>query len=214
MNKIHPVKRTLILGLLLLAAIACALPIPAKSTPTPTANAVLVPALPPVNSSGGAQGGSAGGSSADSGNNASGPAKAVAQNPPSEPATDTPQPPPDLHGPYDVKQLESLGHETISGMVCSVANPFFVTVTTPRNVFMFDFIPNDASHGRITYAYNLPSAGESHSAAGTYQLSKPEHDGTLHLTMRVSDHVVFKGFDGNIPNSYKFDLVPSSATCP
>jgi hypothetical protein len=42
-----------------------------------------------------------------------------------------------------------------------------------------------------------------------------DKNGTLQLTMSVSDHVVFKGFDGNMPNNYKFNLVPSGDTpCP
>ena len=66
----------------------------------------------------------------------------------------------------------------------------------------------------MTYAYSIPSAGESHSATGTYSLSGPDQDGTLHLAMSVSDHVIFKGFDGNIPNRYAFDLTATDTACP
>ena len=40
--------------------------------------------------------------------------------------------------------------------------------------------------------------------------------GTQQLSLAVSDHVVFKGFDGNIlPLRYKFNLAPSTdVSCP
>jgi hypothetical protein len=35
------------------------------------------------------------------------------------------------------------------------------------------------------------------------------------VVTQVSDHVVFKGFDGIKPTTYAFDLVPApDATCP
>ncbi len=113
-------------------------------------------------------------------------------------------------GPYVVKQIESLGGEVISGGVCSLTQPFNVTSTTPHVTFIFYFAPQDAQKGKVTYAYSIPSAGESHDAAGTYSLSPLGTDGTLQLSLSVSDHVAFKGFDGNIPNKYKFNLVPSA----
>jgi hypothetical protein len=116
---------------------------------------------------------------------------------------------------YVVKQVESLGGEVISGNVCSLAQPFSVFSTTPHATFTFDFVLQDAQHGNVFYAYSIPSAGESHDAAGAYSLTPLDKDGTLQLSMSVSDHVVFKGFDGNIPNKYKFNLVPSGdISCP
>ena len=113
-------------------------------------------------------------------------------------------------GPYVVKQIESLGGEVISGGVCSLTQPFNVTSTTPHVTFMFYFMPQDAQKGKVTYAYSIQSAGESHNAAGTYSLSPLGTDGTLQLSLSVSDHVAFKGFDGNMPLHYKFNLVPSA----
>jgi hypothetical protein len=114
-----------------------------------------------------------------------------------------------------VKQIESLGGEVISGVVCSLTQPFIVTAVTPKVSFVFQFAPLDVVHGKVTYAYSIPSAGEMHDAAGTYSLSQVSTDGTLQLSLSVSDHVVFKGFDGNIPNRYKFNLVPSGdISCP
>jgi len=117
--------------------------------------------------------------------------------------------------PYVVKQIETLGGEVISGAVCNLTQPFIVTSATPHVTFVFSFVPQDAGHGKVAYAYSIKSAGESHDAAGTYSLNPVSTDGTLQLSLSVSDHVVFKGFDGNIPNRYKFNLVPSDSTpCP
>jgi hypothetical protein len=118
-------------------------------------------------------------------------------------------------GPYMVKPIESLGGETISGNVCNLTAPFSVNSATPKVAFVFVFAPQDATHGTVTYAYSIPSAGEAHDAAGTYTLSSAGADGTLLLSMSVSDHVTFKGFDGKIPNRYQFDLVPApGVNCP
>ena len=129
--------------------------------------------------------------------------------------TPTPTPPLPSAGPYVVKQIETLGGETISGVVCSVSLPFSMNSVTSRVSFVFVFAPLDVQHGQVTYKYSIPSAGESHDAKGNYTIGPADKDGTLHLSLSVSDHVVFKGFDGNIPLRYKFDLVPSTtATCP
>lgn len=81
--------------------------------------------------------------------------------------------------------------------------------------FVFVFTPLDAVHGQVTYAYSIPSAGESHDAKGAYTLAPAGADGALLLSLAVSDHVVFKGFDGNILNKYQFDLLPSATVaCP
>ena len=136
-------------------------------------------------------------------------------NTPTQTPTATPTPPLPSGGPYVVKQIETLGGETISGVVCSVSLPFNVNSVTPRISFVFVFAPLDAQHGQVSYKYSIPSAGESHDATGNYTIGPADKDGTLHLSLTVSDHVVFKGFDGNIPLRYKFDLVPSTTvTCP
>ena len=116
-----------------------------------------------------------------------------------------------------VKQTETLGGEVISGIVCRLTQPFFVNSVTPKVAFVFVFNPQDKAHGAVTYAYSIPSAGETHDAKGAYTISPPASpgpDGTLTLSLSVSDHVVFRGFDGNIPLKYHFDLVPAeSAPC-
>ena len=108
-----------------------------------------------------------------------------------------------------MRHVETLGGEAISGIVCSPSRPFTVAAQTPKVAWTFVFTPDGATAGSVSYAYSIPSAGESHRATGSYRISAPEHDGTLHLSLTVSDHVVFKGFDGNIPVRYKFDLVPT-----
>ncbi len=114
-----------------------------------------------------------------------------------------------------VKQIRSLGGETLSGVVCSTSKQFSVTFTTPKVTFTTLYIPNDATNGKLVYAYSIPSAGESHDATGAYTISPPGKDGTLLLTEQVRDHVVFKGFDGVLPVNYSFNLVPSQDTsCP
>ena len=134
-------------------------------------------------------------------------------NPPTPTATATLPPP--SPGPYLVKQIETVGGEAISGSVCSVSLPFNVNSVTPKVAFVFVFAPLDAQHGRVTYTYSIRSAGETHDAKGNYTISPAGPDGTLLLSLTVSDHVVFQGFDGNIPLHYKFDLVPATTvTCP
>ena len=56
---------------------------------------------------------------------------------------------------------------------------------------------------------------ETHDAKGAYTLARSATAGALTLTMVFSDHVVFKGFDGNLPLHYHFDRVPSGEpSCP
>jgi hypothetical protein len=112
-------------------------------------------------------------------------------------------------GPFTVKQTETLGGETLSGMVCDITKPFAVFAVAPAASWSFLFLPTTAEGGAVSYAYSIPSAGESHNAAGTYTIGQPATDGTRVLTMAVRDHVVFKGFDGVIPVSYHFSLVPA-----
>ncbi|MGB8646773.1 MAG: hypothetical protein WCF84_16150 [Anaerolineae bacterium] len=140
--------------------------------------------------------------------------------------TDTPTPtltltptatpaPTRLAGPFVVKQTETLGGEKISGFVCSVTQPFQVTVAAPEVTFAFYFLPAAADHGQWTYAYSLPRAGESHDAKGNYTIRPASENGVLTLVMTGSDHVVFHGFDGNIPTHYQFNLAPASnVPCP
>ena len=163
--------------------------------------------------SGGGSSGSSGGSCSGSGSG-SGSGNSGGNNSGSD-ATATQPPPSPSGGPYVVKQVETLGGEVLSGYACKVTQPFNVTSATPRVTFVFNFAPLDGQHGNVTYRYSIPSAGEMHDAAGTYTLSPLDTDGTLQLSLVVSDHVVFKGFDGNIPNRYKFNLVPvATAPCP
>jgi hypothetical protein len=117
------------------------------------------------------------------------------------------------NGAFTVKQIETLGGETISGTVCDLTKPFAVPAVAPRASWTFLFVPNSATQGTVTYSYSIPSAGETHNASGTYKIGPPAGDGTLQLSLTVSDHVTFKGFDGNIPEQYKFGLVPTAA-CP
>ena len=133
-------------------------------------------------------------------------------SPPAPSASPSPTPTPSPEGPnahaYVVKQTETLGNERISGSVCSIAKPFMVTSVTPKVTFVFVFVPREVLKGNVSYAYSIPSAGESHAATGTYTISEGK-SGILTLSLVVSDHVKFQGFDGNIPLRYKFDLVPT-----
>jgi hypothetical protein len=118
-------------------------------------------------------------------------------------------------GPYAVKQTQNLGGEALSGFVCNITTPFAVRVDTPKVNFVFNFSPSSAAGRTWTYAYSIPSAGESHDAHGQYTIGLPPPDGTLVLSMTGSDHVTFTGFDGNFPVNYQFSLVPSNdSPCP
>jgi hypothetical protein len=216
---------------LIAVTMACALPgaiaQTSKTTATPTPNlSILLPSLAgtstptvllPAGASNGVIGsssgsnGSTGGNSAGTGGNSGGTggnSSSSIENPPTQL--------PDINTrPYLVQQVETLGGEAISGVVCSLSQPFSVLSVTPHVTFSFYFVPKNTQNGTVSYAYTIKSAGESHNANGTYSLNQIQNDGTLQLSMTVSDHVTFKGFDGNIPNHYKFNLVPSGNTsCP
>jgi hypothetical protein len=180
----------------------------AVASPTPTAGSLGGGAVGGGGGAGnGGNGGAGGGGAGGAGAGAS-----VAATP--EPSA-TPTQLADLGGPYAVKQVETLGGETISGTVCSTASPFSVAARTSKVAWTFGFVPRNATAGSVSYAYSIPSAGESHQATGTYTVSAPATDGTLHVSLQVSDHVVFKGFDGKIPVAYKFDLAPAGGSaCP
>ena len=202
-----------VIGLIMLT-LACALPGATPQATQPTATPT--PGLSTGGNTGGTgantggTGGSNGGTGGNSGSTGgnSGGTSGSNNNSPTQLATI-------YSGPYVVKQIETLGGEAISGFVCSVTQPFSVLSATPHVTFTFAFVPKDAQHGNVSYAYSVPRAGESHDASGTYTLSPVDKAGTLQLSLAVSDHVVFKGFDGNIPNRYKFNLVPSGDTsCP
>jgi len=218
-----------VIGLIgiIVVTMACALPFAApqdtKSTATATPDLSGTPSspvgttTPTAGSAVGGNGGSTGGSSGTGGNSGGtgsgngGTGGAGNGNTVGNEATATPLP--DLFaGPYVVQQVETLGGEAISGVVCSLTQPFAVESVTPNVTFTFNFFPLDAQHGKVTYAYSISKAGESHDASGTYSLNPVDKGGTQQLSLSVSDHVVFKGFDGNIPNRYKFNLVPSANT--
>ncbi len=143
----------------------------------------------------------------------------TASSTPTETPTTTPTytPTPRAGGPYVVTQTQTQGGEKISGQVCSVTNPFQVTVAAPKITFVFMFSPAAPDRGQFSYAYSIPGAGETHAAQGRYTLQtlQPAGAGTLVLKMTGSDHVVFHGFDGNIPFRYQFSLVPAAnLPCP
>jgi hypothetical protein len=200
MKKQQSTGRLLFLCLLVITAMSCAFLTPMQAQPG-TATPV-------------GAGGISAGAGADGGAGSGGAGSGGASQPGGDANNPQPAITPDTgaSGPYLVKQTESLGHESIAGQVCRVEQPFSVTATSPRVTFIFSFAPDTGSRGRVTYAYSIPSAGESHDASGTYSISAAGADGTLTLSMAGSDHVVFKGFDGNIPVNYKFDLVPSANT--
>ena len=185
----------------------------------PSSPAAVVSPTPTAASQGGGGAGGVGGAgnggAAGAGGGGAGGAGAGASTATSPEPSSTPTQLADLGGPYAVKQVASLGGESISGTVCSTAKPFSVAARTSKAAWTFGFVPRDATAGSVSYAYSIPSAGESHQATGTYTVSAPATDGTLHVSLKVSDHVVFKGFDGNIPVTYKFDLVPGGGSgCP
>lgn len=188
------------------------------SPPGATSAAAVVSPIPTAASQGGDGGGGGGvsnGGNGGAGGGGSGGAGSGASAAASPEPSATPTQLADLGGPYAVKQVESLGGKSISGTVCSTASPFSVAARTSKAAWTFGFVPRDATAGSVSYSYSIPSAGESHQAKGTYTVSAPTTDGTLHVSLKVSDHVVFKGFDGNIPLVYKFDLVPAGGSgCP
>jgi hypothetical protein len=205
--------RILGLVLILLALLGCASLGSIQPTNTPVS---------PGSGSGNSSGDGSGTGSGDSNNNPN----------PNNPisistlqATSTPEATPtDLTdifpGPYTVRQTMTLGKEklgTPAGGVC-VNAAWQVPVDTPQVSFAFVFgpysVPPGSTGNTFGYAYNIPSAGESHEAQGSYTLS-PNKDRSMKVSLTARDHVVFKGFDGVMPVQYSFDLVPigGDATC-
>ncbi len=198
----------LLITLFVLVSLSCGFPQAAAPTPTPTG--VAAPTIA-IGGGGGVDlgSGSAGGGGNGAGGAGAGSAGSGVTNPVSSPVP-SPNVTPDVStSPYTVKQTKTFGGETISGVVCKLTQPFTVSVISPKVPFVFNFVPASANQGAWTYAYNIASAGETHDAKGSYTIGEPAVDGTLQLSMRGSDHVVFKGFDGNIPVSYGFNLVPT-----
>ena len=123
-----------------------------------------------------------------------------------------------------VQQTRRIGREVLSGRVCALGAEFQVTFETPPVTFQLKLKPQPAStrspqsapqHGTWSYDYLLARAGESHDASGEYDIVEDLAARRLHLAMRGSDHVVFKGHDGMHPIDYGFDLVPTPGTaCP
>jgi hypothetical protein len=196
----------------------CPLP---GSPPNPAAARDCVPVTPavprtPTGTGAGAGAGAVGGAGGRGGGGAGGRAGAGTGG-----GSGASQPPPLADvvlpaGPFIVKQIETLGGESISGGVCRLGDAFVVNFVTPKVAFSAQFTPGaSALTGNVSYAYSIPGAGESHNAQGSYTGQPDRADGAVHITMIVSDHVVFKGFDGNIPNRYKFDLASTpGGTCP
>lgn len=203
MNKLY--RFWLMFCVLLLPALACSFPVSsvsgAKATPVLGVN------------SGGANNGGAN-PAPDSVTSTASPSPSPSPSPTASP-TPTFTPTPDQSSSYLVKQIITLGGESVSGAVCNLGQPFDVAYATPKVNFVTHYIPTGAFKGNWTYSYSIASAGESHDAVGTYTLAPADPPGVLLLTMSGSDHVVFKGFDGKVPSRYQFNLVPASVkTCP
>jgi hypothetical protein len=204
--------RAMIIILATILTLSCALPLSLQRALSPSSTPTTSPALnigggivQNGNGNGGAgngQGGSAGSGGSGGGfGNGSNSQVGVTPNP--------------NHLPYVVKQIVSLGHETISGQVCNLTQKFTVNAVAPEVSWNFIYNPSDAGQGSWVYAYSIPKAGETHDAAGSYKISQVSSDGTLRLTMTGSDKVAFKGFAGTIPVNYYYNLVPSQNTaCP
>lgn len=206
MRKQQSLCRVLALNLFLMLVISCVALPPRQPTSTAT----------PTSAGGGNNGGEINNPPGLSPNATPIPTLVPTSHPTSVPTTaPTLIPTPMAQGPYVVKQIRSAGGETISGEVCTITDAFTVTFKAPAVTFITRFVPQNASSGNLSYAYSLPKAGETHDATGTYTLSLANADGTLLLSMIVSDHVVFKGFDGIKTVNYEFNLVPSTNTsCP
>jgi len=213
MRKYQIIWISLILSVSLITSIACLSLTPLQKALSPTSTPTQTPSvLLNIGGGGGNGTGGSGGNGSGGGNGQGG--SGGNNNGASTPAP-TPDPTPSPQGPYVVKQIVTLGDETIAGEVCSTAVAFGVNVTTPKITFTISFAPETVEGGKWSESYSFPSLGETHDANGSYTLSPAGPDGTLLLTMKGSDHVVFNGFDGNLPLNYQFDLVPSSQTsCP
>ncbi len=198
-----------VLSVWLVVQLACTMP----GTASPTATAGAAPIV-------------SGGSNPSNGQATASPSPSPTPSPtltptltptptPSPSPTPTETPTPQGSGPFVVQQILTLGGEKISGVVCSLKQPFTVNSVTPKVTFNFIFTPLDGAHGNVAYQYTIQSAGESHDAGGTYKVGKPDAKGVQLLTMTGKDHVVFHGFDDNIPFYYRFNLVPiAGQSCP
>jgi hypothetical protein len=114
-----------------------------------------------------------------------------------------------------VRQVITLGDEQVSGFVCRTTDLFTAHMVTPKITFDIAFVPLGPDGGTWSYAYAFPALGETHSATGTYTIAAPDQTWARSLAFSGQDHVVFNGFDGNIPQNYGFDLAPGPVpACP
>lgn len=201
-----------IVGLILVTVAGCAAPEATPSTPTPAVSG----------GGGGVGGGNGSGGAGGSGSEAT---PATPTTPPTLQPTPTEQPTPTLNptavpvGPYLVRQTETRADEVLgtpAGGVCT-DRLWSVPANTPRVSWLFVFDPHGSYPGitgnTFGYAYSIPSAGETHDAHGSYTLTE-NPDGTLTVSITAVDHVTFTGFDGTMPDQYRFDLVPMGGTPP
>src|ERR1700693_2853536 len=136
----------LVLTMLVWAALACSLPT-AAATSTPPAPATATATAGGGSVGGGSVGANTGASpTATATPTATSTATATATPTATDTPTDTPVPTPASKGPYVVKQTIVLGKETLSGAVCKLTDPFFVTSTAPKVTFIFNFAPQAADH--------------------------------------------------------------------
>jgi len=213
------IRQLCAISLIMGALTGCDFPAGGRPTATPAAAV----------SRGGPQGVGNSGNSANSDNSAAHPVAPKSQATPIPPTlTTTLTPTATLEatgqpvGPYSVRQTMTQGHITLHSPpegVC-VNKLWRVPASAPEvPSILFVFDPHGVYPGingnTFGYAYNIPRAGESHQAQGSYKLTS-NTDGSLKVSLTARDHVVFKGFDGMMPVQFTFDLVPMSgnATCP
>jgi hypothetical protein len=183
----------------------------------PTAGVVSIALLAMTAIAACGSGGNGNGGGNGGGNGDGSPAPSVVPTPA---ATPTATAPPSVFDYYQVKQTQHLGDEVVSGGAClpsaggAAQQRLAVRMTTQTITFLIGFQPTTTSAGSFTYAYSFPDLGESHSATGTYTLSGPAADGMRTVRLTGRDHVVFNGFDGPIPVTYAFGLVPVQPSCP
>jgi hypothetical protein len=159
---------------------------PKEPCVTPAASAG--PAAPNVPTGAGSGAGSAGGAAGSGGGQNSAPAEAL--------------------GPYRVVKVTDRAGETLDGIVCAIDKPFVVRMRTRPAAFDIAFEPADKTHGTWTYAYDIPTAGESHRAHGDHTVSPATADGTRSLTIDGPDFVTFRGFAGRIQMHYVMGFAP------
>ncbi len=101
-------------------------------------------------------------------------------------------PTPTPHGAatgYLVFKVMNLSDESLDGLLCTVDQPFDITMRMTTATTILHFTPTGAGGGTWAYQYDLALSNEHHDGSGIYRLSDAATDGSRIITMDGSEVV-------------------------